>query len=118
MADNPLDYAWINLQNGTNVNPSPNGGTWQLGQPFFWANPAGGSVTVTGCSGFCPQNTYTVPPPTSGQRYGLAPASLLQNPTSWSFGPENPNQWNAPGMPHISNPPSVIRPRKDEAEVA
>lgn len=112
MAPNDTIYAWISLQNGSNVNP--NGGSLSLGQPFYWANPGGVKVTVSGCSGFCTASSYDVPAPASGQTYGLKEATLVSTqPTDWSFS-ENPNQWNTPGMPHISNPPAAL-PGEDAA---
>jgi hypothetical protein len=112
-------YAWISIQNGTNVNP--NGGSIEYGQQFFWANPvAGKTVTINGCGGFCVDSAYTVGPPPAGQAYGLASATVLpQNQvTSWEFGPEVPNQWNAPGMPKIINPPFPSPKEKEEGKVA
>lgn len=104
-------YAWISIQNGNNVN----GGVFAYGQPFYWANPvAGVTVTINGCGGFCTETTYTVPPPPPGDTYGLSSATLLpQNQvTSWDFGPEVPNEWNAPGMPHLQAP---TMPKKEVA---
>ena len=94
--------AHISIQNGSNLN----NGTFALGQPFYWANPVvGQGVTIYGCGGFCEQDSYVVPgAPTIGA-YGFKQAKLLTQPTSWSFGPEQPNEWNAPGMPHIQVPP-------------
>jgi hypothetical protein len=98
--------AWINIQNASSVNPQ--GGSLQLGQEFYWANPVSSVVTpyvtLSGCSGFCENDSYTVPAPPPGQSYGLKKAKLLSAPTSWTFS-ESPNQWNAPGAPRIINPP-------------
>ncbi|HEY6765062.1 MAG TPA: hypothetical protein VI386_09835 [Candidatus Sulfotelmatobacter sp.] len=95
-------YAWINIQNGSNCNPA--GGGLQTGQKFYWANPTSQAVTVNNCGGFCTASSYSVPAPQTGQQYGLKEATLLTNPTVWTFS-ETPNQWNAPGLPHIGNPP-------------
>jgi hypothetical protein len=103
--------AHISLQNGSNIN----GGTFALGQNFYWANPANVAVTVEGCGGFCVDDTYTVPAAPAAGQYGLKQATLLTQATNWSFGPEVPNQWNAPGMPHVGNPPM---PAPKEREVA
>lgn len=100
-------YAWINIQNGSSVNPQ--GGSLQLGQDFYWANPVSSvvtpSVTISGCGGFCVDASYTVPAPPPGQNYGLKKATLLAAPPGpWTF-TESPNEWNAPGVPRITNPP-------------
>jgi hypothetical protein len=102
MAPNDTVYAWISLENGSNVNP--NGGSLTKGQPFYWANKASVSVSLTGCDGFCTASSYDVPAPPSGQTYGLKEATLLSAPTNWNFS-QNPNQWNVPGQPKIQNPP-------------
>lgn len=107
-------YAWISLVNAQNVNP--NGGSLQLGQPFYWANPAGVQVTVSACGGFCVDSSYPVPPPPAGDTYGLKQATLLSEPTNWTFS-QTPNQWNAPGVPRITNPPSAS-PLAERKEVA
>lgn len=93
--------AHISIQNGSNLN----GGTFALGQNFYWANPANVAVTIYNCGGFCTESTIVVPAAPAGQQYGLKQATLLTQATSWNFGPEDPNQWNAPGMPHVGNPP-------------
>ena|SRR5437879_4332427 len=108
--------AWINIQNSSNVN----GGTFTKGQDFYWANPvAGKTVTISGCGGFCTGTSYIVPGPATGQQYGLKKATLLAAPTDWSFS-ESPNEWNAPGSPHIVNPPFPIAApeEKRDKEVA
>ncbi len=108
-------YAWISIQNGSSVNPQ--GGSMRLGQEFYWANPvANVSVTLSGCGGFCVDDSYSVPAPPAGQTYGLKKAQLLNSPTSWTFS-ENPNQWNAPGVPRITNPPEPT-PLEVKREVA
>lgn len=109
--------AHISLANGSNIN----NGDFALGQNFYWANPAvGQAVTVYGCGGFCVEDTYVVPGAPSVGFYGLKQATLLTQPTSWGFGPEQPNQWNAPGMPHVGNPPwpSPVNEEEKEKDVA
>jgi hypothetical protein len=109
--------AWIDIQNGSSVNPQ--GGSLQLGQDFYWANPvANVTVTLTGCGGFCVDSSYTVPAPPQGQTYGLKKATLLSSPApgAWSF-TESPLEWNAPGVPRITNPPDT-GPLEANAEVA
>jgi len=117
--DETVVYAWINIQNGSSVNPQ--GGSMQLGQDFCWANPVPNvSVTLSGCAGFCVNDSYTVPAPPVGETYGLKLARLLTAPTAWTFS-ENPNQWNAPGVPRITNPPEptpLDAGEEDEKEVA
>ena len=94
----------VSIQNGSVIN----GGTLVLGQPFYWANPVAREVTVSGCSGFCTQDSFDVPRYTPTQGNGLKEATLLASPTNWNFS-ETPNEWNAPGMPHIGNPPMQAR---------
>ena len=106
----------VNIRNGSIVNPPA---ALQFGQPFQWANPVVGvNVGITNCGGFCAQSSYPVPGAPSAGSYGLADAVLLQNPTNYSFS-ENPNQWNAPGMPHITNPPwPTPKNNEEKKEVA
>ncbi len=109
--------AHISIQNGSNIN----GGTFAPGQNFYWANPVvGQAVTIYGCGGFCADDTYTVPGALTLGQYGLKQAALLTQPTGWSFGPEQPNEWNAPGMPHIQQPPwpTPKEVHKEHKEVA
>ena len=80
-----------------------NGQTLTLGGMFWWANPTSVAVTLTGCAGFCPQDSYVVPAKPAGLPYGIVEAALLAAPTNYNFS-ENPNQWNAPGMPHLQGP--------------
>jgi hypothetical protein len=108
-------YAWISIVTGQNVNP--NGGSLQLNGFFYWANPAGVAVTLTGCGGFCVDSSYVVPSPPSGQTYGLKQAQLLASPgADWSF-TENPPEWNVPGVPRIISPPEPS-PLAENREVA
>jgi hypothetical protein len=94
-----------------------NNQTLELGGTFFWANPTSVAVTVNGCGGFCTQDTYTVPAKPNAQLpYGIVEATMLASPTNWNFS-ESPNQWNAPGMPHIGNPPTQM-PAPADQEVA
>lgn len=116
--DNETVYAWINVQNGSNCNPA--GGSLQTGQSFYWANPTNQLVTINDCGGFCSASSYPdVPTPPAGKTYGLLQATLLTNPTSWTFS-ESPNAWNAPGRPHIGNPPwpTPLEGKEREKEVA
>jgi hypothetical protein len=108
--------AHISLQNGSNLN----GGTFALGQDFYWANPSvTQAVTVYGCGGFCVDDAYAVPAAPTLGAFGLKKATLLAQPTDWSFGPEQPNMWNAPGMPHIQQPPwPTPKPLEHDREVA
>ena len=93
--------AHISIQNGSNIN----NGTFALGQDFYWANPVvGQQVTIENCGGFCVNSSYTVPGAPAVGQVGLKKATLLSQPTNWTFS-ESPNQWDAPGMPHIGNPP-------------
>jgi hypothetical protein len=112
--ENDAVYAWINIQNGSSVNPA--GGSLQPGQKFYWANPTGLMVTVNNCGGFCTNSSYPVPAAANGQQYGLKEATLLASPTVWTFS-ETPNEWNAPGLPRITNPPwpTPLNAEKDVA---
>ncbi len=92
----------VNIQDGSVINPPA---ALAFGQPFQWANPIVGTrVAISGCSGFCTASEYGVPGAPASGEYGLCDATLLQSPTAYTFS-ESPNQWNAPGMPRISNPP-------------
>jgi hypothetical protein len=115
MKEEDTVYAWISLVNGSNVNPA--GGTMQEGQDFYWANSASSAVTVSNCGGFCVDSSYNVPVPPQGQTYGLKKATLLTSPTNWTF-TENPNQWNTPGVPRITNPPMPSPLNIENKEVA
>ncbi len=119
MKEEDTVYEWISLVTGNNVNPA--GGSMQDGGDFYWANPSTSSaVTVSGCGGFCVDSSYTVPEPPQGETYGLKKATLLSAPTgAWTFS-ESPNQWNAPGVPRIINPPPMPSPlaKPQEKEVA
>lgn len=94
-----------------------NGGTLQLGCPFYWANPTDEDVSIAGCGGFCTESSYSVPKKPAGLPYGITEAMLLTQPTSWTFGPETPNAWTPPGAPKIGNPPWPT-PKNEEKEVA
>jgi hypothetical protein len=112
----PENPAQVTLANGTVVS----GGPLQLGCSFYWANPSSSKVTVSNCSAFCTESSYEVPGKTAGSSYGLCAATLVSTqPTSWQFS-QNPNQWNAPGMPRIDNPPSLgVAPKEGrERDVA
>ena len=94
----------VNIRNGSIINPPA---ALEYGQPFQWANPVVGvNVGLSGCSGFCTQDTYGVPAAPTVGAWGLKDAVLLGSATSWDFS-ESPNQWNAPGRPHITNPPAA-----------
>jgi len=93
----------VSIQNGTVVN----GVALTLGNPFVWLNPTGVNVQLSNCGGFATQATYNVP------ANGTKAAQLLAAPTNYSF-TEFPNEWNAPGLPHISSPPLHAADEKKE----
>lgn len=74
---------------------------------FDWENPTVNQVTVTGCSGFCTQSSYTVPARTASGP-GLTQAQVNSNPTNWGFEEDPASTWNPggvnPGKPHVQNP--------------
>ncbi|HTW57996.1 MAG TPA: hypothetical protein VMD99_07700 [Terriglobales bacterium] len=83
-------------------------GTLAKGQPFYWYNPTSADVTVANCGTWCGASSYTVP---AGQ---YVEATILANPNSNAYAfTESPNEWDAPGMPHISAPGfEVTRPKE------
>ena len=83
----------VNIENG-NVS----GGTLTRGCSFEWYNPTNGNVGLTNCGGFCTQANFLV------NAYSSTPAQIQSNPPG-PFTFTDP-VWTAPGMPHISNPPS------------
>jgi hypothetical protein len=92
----------VDIQNGSVTN-----GPVTFPGSFQWNNPTGTNVLLTNCGGFCTQASYQVP------ANGTTDAETIANPTSHDF-TETPNEWNAPGMPHIKNPTMA----RDDREVA
>jgi hypothetical protein len=87
----------VSIRNGS---VSPQGDTLTYNCTFSWANPTSKKVTLTGCGGFCTNDSYEVPAGTASNP-GLAAAQILANPPGpFTFG-ETPNEWNAPGTPRI-----------------
>jgi hypothetical protein len=84
----------VNITNG-----DVNGGTLTRGCSFEWYNPTANAVTLSGCGGFCTGASFLVP------ASGKAAAQIQANPPG-PFTFTDP-AWSAPGMPHISNPPSA-----------
>ena len=82
----------VNIQNGS---ISPAGSTLTNGCSFQWANPTSSPVKVKNCGGFCTQSEYDIQPNST------ANASILANPPGPFTFTEQPNEWNAPGQPHI-----------------
>jgi len=105
-----MPVSQVTIANGSVINNIP----LSFGGPFQWANPATVPVRLTGCAGFATQDTYDLPAAAAPGGYGLKDAQLLLQPTSYGFS-ENPNQWNAPGMPRISTPPYLVRKDEDVA---
>jgi hypothetical protein len=97
----PQNPAAVSIVTGSILND----GVLQLGCTFYWANPTYEAVSIAGCGGFCTQSTYEVSGRQAGFPYAITEATLLPQATSWSFGPETPNKWNAPGQPRILMPP-------------
>ena len=93
----------VSIQNGNVIN----GVALTLGNPFVWSNPTGVNVQLSNCGGFATQNTYNVP------ANGTKAAQMLTAPTNYSF-TESPNEWNAPGLPHISSPTLAAAHEKKE----
>jgi hypothetical protein len=93
----------VNIQNGSVTNPPVT-----YPGDFQWLNPTGTNVLLTNCGGFCTQDSYRVP------ANSTVNAQTIANPTNNNF-TETPNEWNAPGMPHIKNPTRGVH---DEKEVA
>jgi hypothetical protein len=93
----------VDIQNGSVTN-----GPVAYPGGFQWSNPTGNNVLLSGCSGFCTQDTYHVP------ANGTCDAQTIASPTNNNF-TETPNEWNVPGMPHIKNP---TRPVAEDREVA
>jgi hypothetical protein len=106
----PVTLPQVSIQNGT----VHNGLELKKGGKFQWMNPTNQPVDITDCEGFCVLSSYPVPAWTQAGGNGLKEAQLLANPTSLSF-TETPNEWNAPGKPHIQTP---TMPTAHEREVA
>lgn len=84
---------YINIQNGSVT------GSLARGQTFYWYNPTGTDVTMKNTGTWTSADSITVP------ANGSAQVTFLQNPNTFGLAfTESPNQWNAGGMPHISNP--------------
>jgi hypothetical protein len=94
----------INIQNGDVT------GTLATGQPFYWYNPTTVTVTVKNCGTWCDRDSYMCAP-----GYTLAGMLAMPNTNPWAW-TENPNQWNTPGMPHITNPPALACPEEGDQE--
>lgn len=93
----------INIQNGQIT------GALQVGQVFFWYNPTGDNVTLRNCGTWCDADSYTIAP------YGYTQASVLLVPNTYACAFTTfPNEWNAPGMPHVSVPPQMHRREEEE----
>jgi hypothetical protein len=84
---------YINIQNG-----SITGGLTR-GQPFYWYNPTGTNVEVKNIGTWTSADSVGVP----ANNYAQVTYLLVPNANSFAF-TESPNQWNAGGQPHISNP--------------
>ncbi len=91
------------------------GGPLNPGEPFQWINNTNAQVTLTNCGNFCTADSYTVPAAYGGQP-GITYAQIRENPNIDSCAFTDP-AWNAPGMPHITNPPMAWR-RHREKDVA
>ncbi len=96
----------VNVQNGQ---ITPAGSSLTPNCNFEWLNPGTQPVLLQSCGNWCTQDTYQVP-----ANGGTASATVLADPNtnSWAF---RDSGWNAPGMPHITNPPMPVA---DEREVA
>jgi hypothetical protein len=84
------------------------------GDQFMWTNPTPHNVHLTGCIGFCTQDTYQVLAATSPSSPGETSAYVSLAPTNWSFQESPTTTWNPGGI----NPPSTPRiqnPSKVEA---
>lgn len=94
----------INIQTGMVT------GSLQNGQTFYWYNPTQGYVELDGCGIWCAQDDFGLDP-------GYTQTSMQIMPNENAFGwTESPNEWNAPGMPHISNPPTPTALEGDKRE--
>jgi hypothetical protein len=100
---------YIDLTDGS---VTPEGGL-QKGQPFYWYNPTDTQVTVNDCGTWCEEDSYTI----DAGSWTEATILLVPNPNAYAF-TEDPNEWDAPGMPHISAPTQQITHEKKEKEVA
>jgi hypothetical protein len=88
-------------------------GSLEKGKPFYWYNPTGTDVTVADCGTWADPDTYDVP----AGGYSTAGTILsVPNSNPYAF-TEDPNEWDAPGMPHISAPSMGVAHEK-EKEVA
>jgi hypothetical protein len=97
----------INVTNG-NVS----GGTLTWGCNFEWVNPTSNVVNLTCCGAFATQSSYSVPAASGGQNGTLA--AQINSSIQFVFGSSG---YTAPGMPHISNPPTaVVNPGEREEE--
>lgn len=97
----------INIVNGQVT------GALTHGQNFYWYNPGDTtqSIVISGCGSWCVYSSYTIP---AGEQYVQAQILVSpQSPYSWA---ENPNRWNAPGMPHTQGP--IHHPGPEHQEVA
>ncbi|HUO15021.1 MAG TPA: hypothetical protein VMX38_08550 [Verrucomicrobiae bacterium] len=97
----------INIQTGMVT------GSLQSGQTFYWYNPTQGHVDLNACGVWAADDDY-------GLDSGYTAAAMRVNPYEGTFGwTEDPNQWNAPGLPHILNPPTPTPLERDkQKEVA
>jgi hypothetical protein len=79
------------------------GGTLTWGCNFEWVNPTSAVANLTCCGAFATQSSYSVPAASGGQN-GIV-AAQLNSGFQFVFGS---SAYNAPGMPHISNPPTAM----------
>lgn len=86
---------FINIEDGEATGALADGVT------FWWYNPATVLVTISSCGVWTGADSYPCSP-------GYTQASILTKPNEngWAW-TENPNEWNTPGMPHVTNPPIV-----------
>jgi hypothetical protein len=78
------------------------GGTINPGEAFVWSNPTDSPVTLTNCGNVCTADSYTVPA-ASGGVPGQTNAMLRTVP-NFTGGAFTDPAWDAPGMPHITDP--------------
>lgn len=97
----------INVTNG-NVS----GGTLTWGCNFEWVNPTSNVVNLTCCGAFATQSSYNIPAATSPTQPGTT-AAQINSSIQFVFGSSG---YTAPGMPHISNPPTAVLNPGDETE--
>lgn len=92
------------------------GGPLNPGEPFQWVNNTTAQVTLTNCGNWCTADSYTVPAAYNGQP-GCTAAQVRDNPNTYSCAFTDP-AWDAPGMPHLGNPPLEHHRHELDKEVA